>query len=127
MLSEENKQYIYIVIVLVNVIRRKMIIYSYIIMLLLGGAFLSWPYSYYQILRICTTIFFAMYSYDYYKKQNNLDVYSKCSIAIAILYNPIIKIHFIKEIWTVVNIITLVFIIYGITTKRIKGMKNDYK
>ena len=75
--------------------------------LLLLIAIAPMPYGYYQFLRITITVVTGIYAYDLYqKKQNNWLV---AFVAIVILYNPIIVIHFEKAIWKPINIVTAVF------------------
>ena len=80
--------------------------------LLLLIAIAPMPYGYYQFLRITITVVTGINAYDLYqKKQNNWLV---AFVAIVILYNPIIVIHFEKAIWKPINIVTAVF--FGVFT-----------
>lgn len=83
------------------------------IMLLL--ALLPMPYGYYQLLRlvVCGSCIFGVYVN--YKRKASLDI-ALCLI--ALLYNPIFTIHFDRGIWTVLNIITVVYFAYLITQKK---------
>ncbi len=76
--------------------------------ILLGIALLPLPYGYYQFLRlgICGLSIWLLVS-DYNKTEN----LSIGLIITAIAYNPIFRIHFDKGIWSVINIITLIYFI----------------
>ncbi len=63
------------------------------------------PYSYYQILKWVISISSA-YLANYYFKGNN-EKYTWVFVVIAVLYNPIAPIHFVRSTWEIVNIITI--------------------
>lgn len=77
--------------------------------ILLGIALFPLPYGYYQFLRfgICGLALWLLIS-DYNKTEN----LSIGLIITAIAYNPIFKIHFDKEIWSLINIITILYFVY---------------
>lgn len=76
------------------------VIYICAAMLFVGAAPL--PYGYYMLLRLVAFSVFAFAVYiAYEKKYKTLPwVYG----FMALVFNPIIKIHFPKEIWAVVDI-----------------------
>ena len=89
-----------------------------IIMLLL--ALLPLPYGYFVLLRIVvclSALYFAWYSYEI-----NKPAWMWGMGFIALVFNPIIPLHFGREIWVVIDIIgAIIFGIYLIkTSKRVK-------
>lgn len=67
------------------------------------------PYGYYTLLRLVVTgvfIWAAIIAYD--RRQQSLPwVYG----VLAVLFNPLIKIHLPKEVWTVVDIGSGIFLL----------------
>lgn len=87
--------------------------------LLLLIAIAPMPYGYYQFLRIAVAIVAGMTAFSIFETNKNLSLY--VFVAIAILYNPIIIIHFDKATWTPINIITaLMFLIFALFSKKEK-------
>lgn len=80
------------------------------VMLLL--TFFSWPYGYYNFLRIIVTgvaIYYAYYLYKVIKKQ---DFWFWSLVVIVILFNPIFPIYLgDKSVWGVIDIIVAMFFI----------------
>lgn len=72
-------------------------------------AVLPMPYGYYLFMRIAITIVAGIMAYNLFKTTKKL----LCSIfvVVAILYNPIIVIHFEKAIWSPINIFTALFFV----------------
>ena len=83
-----------------------------IIILMLCWAFYpDNPYGYYILLRwVCCAVFIylAIHAWDLDKK-GLVWVFG----IIAAVYNPIIRIHSTREMWSVVNLITIVLAIYS--------------
>lgn len=64
------------------------------------------PYGYYVFLRwvICgTSIYLAVRAHNHIKSQ-----WVWIFGAFAILYNPLIRVHFMRDIWSVINLATIV-------------------
>lgn len=62
------------------------------------------PYGYYIFLKLvvsCTLIYLAIHAY-----KNNNKVWLVLCIGYVLIYNPIIRVHFSREIWSIINIIT---------------------
>ena len=80
------------------------------VMLLL--TFFSWPYGYYNFLRIIITgvaIYYAYYLYKIIKKQ---DFWFWSLVVIAIFFNPIFPIYLgDKSVWGIIDTIVAVFLI----------------
>ncbi len=78
------------------------------ILLLLG--ILSLPYGYYQLLRILITLSAGISTFEFYNKNNQPMMY--LFLLIAILFNPLLPLHFNKSIWIIIDLITaLIFLI----------------
>lgn len=63
-----------------------------------------WPYGYYQLLRWVVAIA-ALYN-AYLAHESKEDVWMYVMIGIAILFNPIASIHFEKETWAILDLVT---------------------
>jgi len=70
------------------------------------------PYGYYQFIRIAITLVASINAFELYNK--NKSTLLIVFVLISILYNPIIPIHFSKETWMPINLITAVF--FGVVT-----------
>jgi len=75
------------------------------------------PYGFYNFLRIVVFIFFLIAATISYEKKSKYLPWLFCLI--AILYNPLLKIHLSKEVWMYANLLTA-FVIY-ITSKKIRN------
>ena len=73
---------------------------------LIGLAILPLPYGYYTFLRIAIT---GISVYLAYLQKHNKDRRFYILVAIAILFNPIIPIHFPREIWMPIDIILAIY------------------
>ena len=83
------------------------VVYAGVAMLIIAAAPL--PYGYYTLLRL---VAFGIFSYaaliSFDRKYKSLPW---AFILLAIVFNPIIKIHFSKELWTVIDIAAGVFLL----------------
>lgn len=90
-----------------------------IVMLLLAP--FGWPYTYYNILRIVTTLSSCYVAYREYD-DSSLGWWSVLFIGIAILYNPIAPVHLTKATWVYINIaVAVTYIINLASHKKFKG------
>jgi hypothetical protein len=87
------------------------------IVVLLGAIPSIWPYGYYTLTRIFISIISGALAYSAHKKRNQF--WKTTFILITILYNPIVPIYLNKEIWIVINLLTV--IIFGISLKLFKS------
>ena len=85
---------------------------------------LNLPYGYYTLLRIVACAVFIWAALISYEK-NKESVLPWVFVILAILFNPIIKIHLPKEVWAVVDFCAGLFII--LTMKRVSNSKNINK
>lgn len=80
-------------------------IFAVVILLL---TFLSWPYAFYTFLRIVVTgiaIYYAYYLFTQKKQDSNFWIL----VGIGILFNPIAPIYLDREIWKIVDVVTIIF------------------
>ena len=67
------------------------------------------PYGYYQLVRFVAMVAFAVMAYDYYdKKQASLAVTFG---ALALLFQPFVKIALGRMIWNVVDVMVAVLLV----------------
>lgn len=100
------------------------IVYLAIPCLLFYTPFYDGDYSYYISLRKVVFLFCGyftfltfMYEDGYFANRNSK--YPYFFLVITILYNPIIMIHLDKDIWTPINIITGIFLLFYFIERKI--------
>lgn len=67
------------------------------------------PYGYYQLVRFIAMVSFAYLAYDYYKL-NKVGV-SYAFVALALLFQPFLKIALGRVMWNIVDVIVATFLI----------------
>jgi hypothetical protein len=67
------------------------------------------PYGYYMLLRFIACGVFAWAAYIAFER--NEDILPWVFIVLAIIFNPILKIHFPKEMWAVIDFLSGIFLI----------------
>lgn len=67
------------------------------------------PYGYYQLVRFIAMVSFAYLAYDYYKL-NKVGV-SYAFVALALLFQPFLKVALGRLVWNVVDVIVATFLI----------------
>lgn len=78
--------------------------------LILFGCLLNVPYGYFQFARL--SVFAGCVYLAYNSIADKQNVFSILYIGIAILFQPLFKIHFIRETWNIIDvIIAVIFII----------------
>lgn len=90
------------------------VIYVTAAMLFLGAAPL--PYGYYMLLRLVACGVFAFAAFITFDRKRKALPWVYCFM--ALVFNPIIKIHFPKEMWAVVDVASGVLLLA--TAKAIK-------
>lgn len=82
---------------------------------LLLGCLLDMPYGYYQLVRFSALIGFAVLAYKANKEeqQTEMIIYG----ALALLFQPFIKIALGREIWNIINIIVAVGLMISLKGK----------
>ena len=83
------------------------VIYVAVVMLFLGAAPL--PYGYYMLLRIVVTIVFIWSAYVSYVRKRKIIPWIFCLG--AIMFNPLFKIYFPKELWAIIDVAAGVFLL----------------
>lgn len=77
---------------------------------LLFISFMSLPYGYYMLLKIITFSVFSWAAYITF--ENNEEVLPWVLIMFAIIFNPILQIHFAKEMWLIIDFISGFLLIF---------------
>lgn len=85
---------------------------DYILVGLLAWALMPFnPYGYYIFLRIVCCGYFG---YAAYKAHNaKQEAWAWIWGIMAVVYNPIVRIHLTREIWTVVNLVAVGMIVWA--------------
>lgn len=68
------------------------------------------PYGFYQLVRFAATAAFAYLSYDYFKSKE--EIKGIAFAALAVLFQPFIKIALGRTIWNVVDVIVAAALFY---------------
>ena len=78
------------------------------------------PYGFFVFIRLITTIIFGYFAYDFYQRGET----AKCIVAalIMLLFQPIAKITFEREIWNVIDIIVALLLFANVIWERVKGV-----
>lgn len=72
------------------------------------------PYGFYQLVRFVATVAFAYLSYDYFKSKR--DALGVLFAALAILFQPFLKIALGRVIWNCVDVVVAFTLFYLIIT-----------
>ena len=91
--------------------------------ILLVLSIFPWPYGYYTILRLVVCLTAALLAWMSYKKQQIQWIW--IMVFIAVVFNPVIVVHFGKELWNTIDLITA--IVFGIYLKKHKVLIIDGK
>lgn len=81
------------------------------------------PYDYYTILRIVVCVFFIWSAFIAFEKKIEIFPWIFCTL--AILFNPLMKIHLSKPIWMVMDASTAIFILI-IKSKIVKQQHKNF-
>ena len=76
---------------------------------------LNMPYGYYQIVRFAGMLGFTLLAYFSYKENKKIEVF--IYIALAILFQPFIKIALGRTIWNLVDVIVSVGLVVSLFAK----------
>ena len=84
------------------------------------------PYGYYILLRwVCCSSFVYLAVKAFEQERRN---WTWVLGIMALIYNPLVQIHLNREIWTVINLVTIVFNIVSIASiKKMRKSQIDYK
>lgn len=83
------------------------VIYFSAIALVIGAA--PMPYGYYILLRLCACTLFAYSSFISFNRKHSILVFVYGLF--AIIFNPLIQIHFSKTIWIFIDISAAILLI----------------
>ena len=70
------------------------------------------PYGFYTLLRLF--IFITCCSYIFNVSDEKKSIFFYGWLILGLIYNPIIPVHLSRDIWQVVNILSILFISFGI-------------
>ncbi len=68
------------------------------------------PYGFYELVRFVAAAAFAYLSYDYFKSQN--DAMGFIFAALALLFQPLLKVSLGRTLWNLVDILVAVGLLY---------------
>ena len=83
---------------------------------------LKMPYGYFQLVRFAGLIGFAILAYQANEKKNKTGMI--ICICLAILFQPLIKFSFGREIWNVIDVVVSTGLIISIFWKPSKNRNN---
>lgn len=84
------------------------------------------PYGYYILLRIICCSICAYLTLQFFKNKN--ENWTWILGVTTFIYNPILRVHLTKEIWIIVNILTIIMLIISIVSlskTTITGTNNE--
>lgn len=70
------------------------------------------PYGYYVFLRLVCCVVFAYLAFQAFSKQKH--GWGWAFVVTALLYNPIIRVNLSREIWSVINVLTIGFAVASV-------------
>jgi hypothetical protein len=76
------------------------------------------PYGYYQLVRFLGMFGFAILAYKSYEQEAIIEVI--IYIALALLFQPLVKIALGRFIWNIIDVTVAIFLIASIFIKRTK-------
>ena len=76
------------------------------------------PYGYYQFVRFIALVGFSVLAYLSYQDQKKELAFAY--IALAVLFQPLIKISLGRDIWNLVDVVVGVWLLYGTIRSYIK-------
>lgn len=81
---------------------------------------LQMPYGYYELVRFVSMVVFAIMAYKYYEKKK--EVLTIVIGALAILFQPFVKIALGRTIWNIVDVVVALLLV-GLWLKDIEDGK----
>ncbi len=85
-----------------------LIIYAVMTVLLLL-CLLEMPYGFFQLVRFLALVSFGLLAYDAHIKGNNFHFI--VNLALAVLFQPLLKISFGREFWNFIDVVVAVWLI----------------
>lgn len=86
------------------------IVIKIILAVLLFGCLFKMPYGYFQFIRIAGCAGFVYLAYVELEAKKNIT--GILSIAAAILFNPIFKIYFTRQLWNTIDVVIGLLLIF---------------
>lgn len=80
---------------------------SIVSIILLLAALINLPYGFYMFLRFVVCVFSLYCVYNLFWLYGKKTQYYILPILVAVLYNPIIRVHLDRSTWKVINLITI--------------------
>jgi hypothetical protein len=68
------------------------------------------PYGYYVFLRIVLCVAAVYLAWSEHQEAKSINAWIVGLVVLAILYNPLVPIHLTREIWSVINLATVLFL-----------------
>lgn len=87
-----------------------------VLIILLLSCLLNMPYGYYILVRYVIGISFAIMAYRYYNK--NKTEFAIVWGALALLFQPIIKIPLERGVWNVVDVIVAIVLLWEVVKNK---------
>ena len=75
----------------------------------------TWPYGYYVLLRIWICGATAFLTYRQWSRRGRFDAWAVVLGVVAVLDNPLIRVHLTKVLWTFYNLGTTALLLEGIS------------
>lgn len=95
-------------------------IVSIVLAIILLLCLLPMPYGFFVFIRLIATVVFGWMVYDFYQRGETV----KCIVAaiLMLLFQPIAKVTFSREIWNVIDIIVALLLFGNIVWDRVKNL-----
>jgi len=88
--------------------KHKIIIYIIMAVLLLL-CLLDMPYGFYQLVRFLALVSFGLLAYDAHLSDNSFHFI--VNLALAVLFQPLLKISFGRDFWNIIDIVVAIWLI----------------
>ena len=82
------------------------------------------PYGYYFFLRIVLCVAAAYLAWLEYQKAKSVNAWIVGMVVLGVLYNPVVPIHLNKEIWSIIDLATAVFLGAHMMVRNKRNAKN---
>src|SRR5690554_3054589 len=94
-----------------------------ILAILLFLCLLDMPYGYYQFVRFVSFVAFVFFAYQANQKDNKTEAF--IYLALALLFQPFIKIALGRTLWNIIDVIVGVWLLYGVSLHEKIIQKNN--
>ena len=83
-----------------------------ILAILLFLCLLDMPYGYYQFVRFVSFVAFVFFAYQAHQKDNKTEAF--VFVALALLFQPFVKIALGRTLWNLVDVIVGVWLVFNV-------------